>query len=494
MLFKNYYNDGFSGVDGSTIVDEPSDRYDVALKALGVKQAEYYKVMLIISQCVEIHITEREISDSLYQYLYEVSGRLNDEQREKLKRLSIIPVINPANGNKGFISWQNDKIFLRSDASGVNADYYLLDTELLSKEYCEAIFGVHINEMNAEWEHNRYRLQLTEIITTAVDLLELYVYLLNEFNSGNIRNHNAGGLLLEHKSLIPLRNQLGDIVYSEAVYACDQVEGYFDTHMIKQMASHKTCEDFARFLRCAELSGIHYDDIDYQEKLTADDIEVLMDSYFINSDEIIRGFYEDRLIPEDLIETYNLGYLRMGRSIDSEYDDYDFPEETLKDLASLRRHIAVVRRDAPQIVSVTESRTIQKFRKPDGTELSFNSYEARISTLSRYSPTGWNDRCFCQMCGKVKRYSFIEVNSIMLEPDFFYPQLRIALCLECSKRFEEYRRNDTFQNDFLQAIRAADVSELTYHGTVSIPIRGEYIKFTSTHLAEIQEILNNIEQ
>ena len=52
-------------------------------------------------------------------------------------------------------------------------------------------------------------------------------------------------------------------------------------------------------------------------------------------------------------------------------------------------------------------------------------------------------RCFCQMCKKVKQHGYIEVNNIEANPGFFFPELRISLCLECSKYFISQRNKKT---------------------------------------------------
>lgn len=81
----------------------------------------------------------------------------------------------------------------------------------------------------------------------------------------------------------------------------------------------------------------------------------------------------------------------------------------------------------------------------------------------------------------------MEVNNLELKPKYFFPQTRVALCLECSKRFELMRENRSIRDDYLNAIRDAKISD---EGKVEIPVGQEDIlTFTATHLAEIQEIL-----
>ena len=81
----------------------------------------------------------------------------------------------------------------------------------------------------------------------------------------------------------------------------------------------------------------------------------------------------------------------------------------------------------------------------------------------------------------------IEVNNIEISPEYFFSQLRITLCLECSKKFEALRRNDSIRNAFIESIIDYDIYDEI---TVEISIgSGDTITFTAKHLAEIQEIL-----
>ena len=111
----------------------------------------------------------------------------------------------------------------------------------------------------------------------------------------------------------------------------------------------------------------------------------------------------------------------------------------------------------------------------------------RDVALRTYSPEGTRDRCFCQMCHAVKPYRLIEVNNIELNPKYYFPQLRISLCLECSKLFEYLRNSPKIREKYIEEIKKAQIQS---EGTVDIHVGQEYIiTFTAKHLAEIQEIL-----
>lgn len=98
------------------------------------------------------------------------------------------------------------------------------------------------------------------------------------------------------------------------------------------------------------------------------------------------------------------------------------------------------------------------------------------------------------MCRKVKPYEWVEVNNIIAAPRYFFPQTRVALCLECSKKFEAMRSANApkgkrgREDPFAAALKAARI----VGGCVDVAIGKESIRFTATHLAEIQEILRSM--
>ena len=143
-----------------------------------------------------------------------------------------------------------------------------------------------------------------------------------------------------------------------------------------------------------------------------------------------------------------------------------------------------------KIVSVKEERYVRKGQGKDGSTFELSSEDAREGALKIYTPEGSPKKCFCQMCLKSKDHRFIEVNNLELEPDYYFPQLRIALCLECSKIFESLRQDDRKMNAYLYAIKNAPIP---LQGTVDIQIwNNYYIRFTAKHLVEIQEILRQM--
>ena len=167
-----------------------------------------------------------------------------------------------------------------------------------------------------------------------------------------------------------------------------------------------------------------------------------------------------------------------------------FPMDPVIDRNSLINHVKRLLISPARIVSVKVERTVQKGQAKDGTRFELNVKDTREGALRTYMPEGTHNQCFCQMCHQVKPYRLIEVNNIEILPKYYFPQLRIALCLECSKRFEYLRNNSAIRKKYLNDIKNFNIQN---QGTVDIDIgREDKITFTGKHLAEIQEILRRM--
>lgn len=343
--------------------------------------------------------------------------------------------------------------------------------------------------MNEIWEHNRYNQRLEKLINEN-DKEYIYRELLYKYNSGELQKHNSYSTLLALKDRIPLKNQLGKVNCTK-LFLCDQRIGYFYVEILQRLIVNKECEGLARYINCGELRNIHYEDIkrqdtDEDEPLTADDIEQLNNSYFVNSEEILRGFYRDELISDNLLERYNLGYLSF-HSQNDETENYTFPEKPVKNRYFLIHNIRNMFENKSEIISEPETRMVQKIKTKNGEKICLDNKEARQSALKNYAPEETEMLCFCQICRKTKTHKLIEVNNLEKEPKYYFPQMRITLCLDCSKYFEALRENDSKREKYIEAIKNVNIQN---QGKIDIPIdQDTTLTFTATHLAEIQEIL-----
>ena len=108
----------------------------------------------------------------------------------------------------------------------------------------------------------------------------------------------------------------------------------------------------------------------------------------------------------------------------------------------------------------------------------------------RYADESGGNRIVCQMCLRLKREALVEARGLLEKPEYFFEQMRIVLCLDCGKRFEEIRSGELYP-DFLKALKESDPKN---KGRIQVPItEDESITFTAKHLAEIREILHWME-
>ncbi|HPD89233.1 MAG TPA: hypothetical protein PLU75_07165 [Oscillospiraceae bacterium] len=482
ILFRLFSTSDFGGIRPASVIDVPSTDYEAALNAFGCEFADFQTVFSVIAEYAEEFIHEEEFRTKLYEYLQNTP----DEYRDRLKQYSIIPVFGKTSGETQYIPWKNDSIFVKRGTYVSGADYYVLNEKLLPKATCERIFDVNINEMNVEWERSRYNERLQKIIRGS-DIEAKYRYLMSEYKSGALEKNASFGVLYALGEAIPLKNQLGEIVDTK-LFLCALPSGYFPVRMIQRITVHEECRGFAEFMKCSELSGIHYENIEYHEELTADDVETLIDEYFVNSKEILQGFSWEGYLSDKLLSKYQLDYLAYGRT--NEYDEtHTFPENPAGDRALLKAHVNKLWQNLIKVVSVNVEQTVLKGQKNNGETFDLRINDAREGALTIYTPEGAHGLCFCQMCHQVKPHRLIEVNNIEAQPRYYFPQLRISLCLECSKRFESLRSNEEIRNEYIEAIKTAEIQN---QGKIDIPIGEETITFTANHLAEIQEILTRM--
>ena len=490
FLLQNLKPSDFAPLRPESVIDpklegvskEQKERIDAIFNALACEVAPFEKVFPLLKKQAEFFIENEEFRTCLYEFLQDTPI----EFKRDLLSLRIIPVYG-RNGGTQYISWANDGIFVKKDAKVSEKSYWVLNETLISKAMCEKMLGVNINEMNAEWERSRYRSNLQTVLKGS-DITSIYKFLIDEFATGALQRNDCLGILLELKESVPLKNELGEIKDTE-LFLCDQPSGYFAVEMLQRITVHKECTGLAEYIKCRNLSEIYYEDMDYYDQLTADDIEALQDDYFLHSEEILRGFYRDEYLSDELLTEYDLEYLGMGRANDS-YTEYMFPEKPVRDRSQLLQHIRALLRNPVSIFTVKVERSVMKGRRSNGVTFDLSGNDARNNTLQIYTPEGAKKIAFCQMCRRPKPYMLMEVNNLELKPRYYFHQTRVALCLECSKLFEALREKDSIREGYLKAIRNTSI---TSEGKIEIPVGHEdTLTFTATHLAEVQEILKRM--
>lgn len=482
MLFRELGISALRSINPANVIDVPEKKYDSVLNALGCHIAEYKAVLPALKKYAEDNITDDVFRGKLYEYLEESP----QDCKNFLKSWSIIPVCGNMHGATRYIPWEKDKVFVAENTTTSGSNYYVLNENILPKNQYNRILGEYIIGVNID---DLYNNELKKVIREC-DIKEVYNYLIAEHSKGALEKHDSQVTLRGLRELIPLKNELGEIVATK-LFVCDEPTGYFPTRMIQQMTVHKECNEFAKYIGSDELFQICYDDICYHNKLTADDVEVLQDEYFKNSDDILSGFYQDELLSEELVREYNLEYIIRPNPIGSGPDQHwDFPNDPLEltTRAKLVEHLRKEHKRPIRIISVEETRIVKKGKREGQPYFDLDYNNARNTMLRIYKSKGAKGYCFCQMCKRVKSYEYMEVNSIDVEPKYFFEKLRVALCLECSKKYELLRANSAKRNSFIKNILDAEIPKQV--GNIDIPLGKDIsIKFTAKHLAEIQEIM-----
>lgn len=482
----------YEGIDSSSVIDKETGDYDSVLNAFACEDAKYSTVLPIIFKYAERFIRDEGFRTALYEYLEKANNEFivqtHDEYIYKIKDLKIIPVYGIESGATEYISWKEDSIFVKPSSTRSEDNYYVLNEKLLPKSKCEKIYSANINEMSIEYEHSRYNAMLKEIINSGKDITSIYKYIIAEYKAGRLTKNDSFGLLRANH--VPLKNALGQITMNK-LFTCEQEkQGYFTTKLLMEITVHEECRSLAMDLCYQPLNEIHYDDLRYYEELTQDEVEELLDDpdhYFINYEELLRNFYRAGLLSDALLQEYNLEYLSYGGYDTASYS-FEFPSEQAGNRVFLAKHIRKLWKAPAKIITVEEMKKVQKIKTHDNQIKPYDRKYSRESMLNRYAPEERSDLCFCQMCLVAKNKNYIEVNNIENTPEYFFSELRITLCLECSKKFEALRHNDSIRKAFIERILDYDIYD---ESTVKISIgSGDTITFTAKHLAEIQEILN----
>lgn len=481
----------YEGIDSSSVIDKETGDYDSVLNAFTCEDAKYSTVLPIIFKYAERFIRDEGFRTALYEYLEKANNEFivqtHDEYIYKIKDLKIIPVYGIESGATEYISWKEDSIFVKPSSTRSEDNYYVLNEKLLPKSKCEKIYSANINEMSIEYEHSRYNAMLKEIINSGKDITSIYKYIIAEYKAGRLTKNDSFGLLRANH--VPLKNALGQITMNK-LFTCEQEkQGYFTTKLLMEITVHEECRSLAMDLCYQPLNEIHYDDLRYYEELTQDEVEELLDDpdhYFINYEELLRNFYRAGLLSDALLQEYNLEYLSYGGYDTASYS-FEFPSEQAGNRVFLAKHIRKLWKAPAKIITVEEMKKVQKIKTHDNQIKPYDRKYSRESMLNRYAPEERSDLCFCQMCLVAKNKNYIEVNNIENTPEYFFSELRITLCLECSKKFEALRHNDSIRKAFIERILDYDIYD---ESTVKISIgSGDTITFTAKHLAEIQEIL-----
>lgn len=467
-----------------SIIDDPkNEENENKLRNLGCRQIDTSEVVRILCERAHLHIEDDKYRTALYRYLTETPELRPYSQQ--LRSATIIPIKSRYSSQEvSYVSFNEMSIFVDETAAMSTPEYGILNTRILPKNTLERILGVDIVVMDSRYKKSLYDDKLEGILTSAASNAEKYRQLISELKRNRSQFITSVGVLLQSKDRVPLLTEDGGY-HTGDVFITTLGSGYFYGKLLNSHIASKEAMELAKLIGCRDISLVSYEDLGIRTQITADDIEDLQMPDIRYGYHILEQCIFEGYISEELIEKYGLSGIKRT-DYTGVFDESDFPNEPVNNPTNLRAHILNQSRTAREIIKVQELRTVDKLRLPNGKEQLINSGEIRENTLKRYRPASNTDGCFCQMCRTVKSTEYIDVRNIWAQPKYYWPQMRISLCLDCSKRFAAMRSNKEIIEQFYRNIESANVQTSE---PITIQIGNADIRFTQTHLAEIQAIL-----
>ena len=225
-----------------------------------------------------------------------------------------------------------------------------------------------------------------------------------------------------------------------------------------------------------ELDTSLYGEVDKYSRLY-DLLEFMEDSNEVNMEKIrdlvqsIRDLSPDAkqyldeqlaLLPEEHAE--------YDPTIDE--DETKFPEDKILDEKQLTRTTIVAYNNADAVKYELRERSIRTSR---------GNYRGHVR--QRYEG-------FCQMCHCPSRHW--EVAEIFNKPKKELPQMNLSFCPNCASKYRIYRNDKNIMTKFKHNLASILIKDK--ETTPQVQLEGETIKFTHTHLAEIQTLLEEMEK
>ena len=150
--------------------------------------------------------------------------------------------------------------------------------------------------------------------------------------------------------------------------------------------------------------------------------------------------------------------------VDDEYKD--FPEDKIRDLDRLCEKTRQKYSDAPTVKYEDVLRRVRTSRDI-----------RRDKSHIKYRYKG-----YCQLCEDPHHYW--EIAGIFNVPNKELQEMNLSLCPACATEYRILRSDNNLMNAFAREIENADAND-----DPSVAIGDKYIRFTSTHLAEVQEVV-----
>ncbi len=464
---------------GSIIDTVGKNQYTPLLEAIGCEKIQGAEILRFLQLKLATYIYDQEFREGLYAYLSNNQGNTVFEGiGESVLSLPVFPV--KTTSDTAFIPFNQNIYTHKTEVS--RDDCYILDTSVMTLKQADDILARkgRINELTQDVFDAKYQRNLKEYIENKHNQhtkAQIAEYVLKEFHKNRVAFSKCKYMLIGLMPQIPFRMANGKIKNGKKFL--NTRNQWYVGDLLRMMVVDEHYRELASFLDCTEVETMHFDDIDFAiDDIYDDDIEDLQCD-FVNFYEIIKNLIENGLISDEQIAKYHLEFGLTGSDDDDDLYE-EFPERPIRDLTRLRKHIQETWRSRPN--PYTEKQYI--IWKPQF-PIDKTNY-----TLSMYQSKSYQNRCFCQMCKRLKPYCYIERNEIERNPAYAWEQMYLNLCLNCSKDYKLLRNNKVIWQQFLSKIMK--INPMT-DGSFEVPIgsSSKSITFTATHLAEVQEIFKN---
>jgi len=456
------------------------DGYVEALKWLGCKPVSKENVICLLDKYASLFMDNAKFRKQLYTYLREESS---SSVLNAIKQMKIIPVKGIKHEMTDYIEFQ-ERIYYGNEEFSTD-EYYIMRDSILDPEDFDAIYQTRINRMNQFEKEGIYRKKIESWLDDAsISKKELAERILNEFQNNRAQMSACRDTLISRKTRVPVKFESGEYCTGN-IFISGRPSGYFNGEILRNLLVDKKYEAIARFMECRTINDIRYDDINLEvDALTEDDIEDFQDDSFRYGAVILEEYIKDGKVSDELIQEYNLEGVRFT-NIEGE-KNYTFPKRPIVNLDLIKKHIRKRWEQPVKIVKRKEMKSVSWGVGHNGQNFKLDNPEHKKYAIEMYKCDNSHEVCFCQMCQTPKNKNFIEVNNIEYLPQYFWVEMKLSLCLECSKIYEALRNNQSFISSFLARIRN---TVLTEGEPIEIKIGNKSIFFTATHLAEIKEIL-----
>lgn len=164
----------------------------------------------------------------------------------------------------------------------------------------------------------------------------------------------------------------------------------------------------------------------------------------------------------------------------NEADDEDFPSSDVKDFERLKNHAAATLWSADDVRYEKILRSIRVTKKSPREYI-----ENMYSSLD-------NVHCFCQMCHtKVEKIHCLQLYNT---PKYELSALNVCLCPNCADKFVTLRNNDNFVRSAIRKICTLTNEQINMGKPVAIAYGKEELWFKQTHISEIRDLLNFMDE